>query len=193
MSSIGWIGRTTRAVSGVCGKDTAEEGGPRTPPTSRIHQQRTTNLIRAAVLPTSNKSTSNHINPPPQTWSSTTLSPPSARSALTTYVKLLDNRPFRRDHEEEDLGWAHGAAHLWRWKPGRQVEYSAMADVLRITACDRCPQHHVRRCLPPLRRQLQGCPAVSSHQGLQQRRGGLHPVRHKHHTRHHPQDAYAER
>jgi hypothetical protein len=63
-----------------------------------------------------------------------------------------------------------------RWNTGRQMEYSTMADMLRTTACDRCPQHHVRRCLPPFRRQLQGCPAVSSYQGLQQGRGGLHPV-----------------
>jgi hypothetical protein len=82
-------------------------------PRVRLSPWRTTNLTRAAVLPTSNKPspTPNHINPPPQTWSSTTLSPPSARSALTTYVKLSDNRPFRRDHEE-DSGWAHSAAHL---------------------------------------------------------------------------------
>ena len=80
-----------------------------------------------------------------------------------------------------------------RGNSGSQMETSTMTDVLRTTACDRCPQHHVRRCLPPFRRQLQGRPAVSSYQGLQQGRGGLHPVRHKHHTRHHPQDAYAER
>lgn len=85
-----------------------EEGYPTA---SQDRGRRTTNLTRAAVLPTSNKSTSNHINPLPQTWSSTTLSPPSARSALTTYVKLSDNRPFRRDHEE-DSGRAHGAAHF---------------------------------------------------------------------------------
>ena len=69
------------------------------------------------------------------------------------------------------------ALHIsWRWNNGRQMDPSTMADMLRITACDRCPQHHVRRCLPPFRRQLQGCPAVSSYQGLQQGRGGLHPV-----------------
>lgn len=117
---------------------------------SRMHQQRTTNLTRAAVLPTSNKHTSNHINPQPQIWSSTTLSPPSARSALTTYVKLSDDRPFRRDHEE-DSGWAHGAAHLTAMEYRRQMSSSTTADMLRIIACDRCPQHHVRRCLPPFR------------------------------------------
>lgn len=85
-----------------------EEGYPTAP---QDRGRRTTNLTRAAVLPTSNKPTSNHINTLPQTWSSTTLSPPSARSALTTYVKLSDNKPFRRDYEE-DSGRAHGAAHF---------------------------------------------------------------------------------
>lgn len=65
----------------------------------------------------------------------------------------------------------------WRWRTGVKMESSTTADMLRTTACDRCPQHHVRRCLPPFRRQLQGCPAVSSYQGRQQGRGGLHPVR----------------
>jgi hypothetical protein len=57
------------------------------------------------------------------------------------------------------------------------------ADNLRTTARDGCPRNDVRRRLPPFRRQLQGCPAVSSYQGLQQGRGGLHPVCLKHHMR----------
>jgi len=159
-----WVGKYERQgrYREFAAKDTAEEGAPRTPPRARMHQQRTTNLTRAAVLPTSNKPTSNHINPPPQTWSSTTLSPPSARSALTTYVKLSDDRPFRRDHEEEP-GIAHGAAHPMAMEYKIYTESSTMADMLRPTACDRCPQHHVRRHLPPWRRQLQGCSAVSSY------------------------------
>jgi hypothetical protein len=125
-------------------------------------------------------------HPLSQIWSSTTTSPPSARSAPTTYVKLSDDRPFRRNHEEES-GMAHGDAHPVATKHRRDVHKSTIADTLRTPACDRCPQHHVRRHLPPFRRQLQGRPAVSSDQGLQQRRGGLHPVCSDHHMRHYPQ------
>jgi hypothetical protein len=85
---------------------------------------------------------------------------------------------------------ARSAVIPWQKK---DVISRTTADMLRTIARNGCPRHDVRRRLPPFRRQLQGCPAVSSHQGLQQGRGGLHPVCPKHNMRRDPRFRAKER
>lgn len=127
---------------------------------------------RPAALPTSTTPSEpifNHTKPS-QTWSSTTSSPPSARSAPTTYVNPLDDRPFPRPHLET-------RGNMEREWDTCEYYQGTTADMLRKTARHGCSRHHVRWCLPPVRRQQEGRSAGPSHQRLQQGRGGLHPVR----------------
>lgn len=77
---------------------------------------------------------------------------------------------------------AHELANLAAMED-KELRKITMADMLRTTARNGCSRHDVRWCLPPFRRQLQGRPAVSSHQGRQQGRGGLHPVCFQHDMR----------
>jgi hypothetical protein len=192
MLSVGWSARTTRALSGVCGKSWS--GGRLTDlEFDRALGGRRTSLAQQYYR--------RQTNPHPLQTTSILhrkhgrllLSPRHRQGRLslrTSSSRTTD--PFGAIMRRIRDG--RTARHISRrGKNGRQMELSTTADMSRTTACDRCPQHHVRRCIPPFRRQLQGCPAVSSHQGLQQGRGGLHPVRSEYHTRHFPSNAHVER
>ena len=170
---VRWKGRATWAVSGVCGKRLRlrkvtrrllkiEEGGRRTSLAQQYYRRQTN---PPQITSTLHRKHGRLLLSPRHRQGRLSLRTSSSRTTDpfgAIMRRIRDGRTALRISR--------------RWNTGRQMEYSTMADMLRTTACDRCPQHHVRRCLPPFRRQLQGCPAVSSYQGLQQGRGGLHPV-----------------
>lgn len=167
---------TRGVVSGVCGRTPSSRGRSTDSSSGSRIGCSTANLTRAAAPPTSNtaSSTSNHITtlyrkydrllPDPR--------PRQGRLALRTSNPPTPD-PFGTSMRRIRDGRAALQICL-RWEPEYEEQ---IADMMRSTARHGCPRHDVRRHLPPRRRQLQGCPAVSSHQGLQQGRGGLHPVR----------------
>ena len=132
-----WVERTSdMAVSGVCGKRLhsrkvtrrllkIEEGGRRTSLAQQYYRRQTN---------------------PPQITSTLyrkhgrlLLSPRHRQGRLslrTSSSRTTD--PFGAIMRRIRDG--RTALHIaWRWDNGRQMDPSTMADMLRITACDRCP------------------------------------------------------